>query len=266
MNKILLSIIFSCLINYSFSQLTCPTFTATGPSSSGYNTTQDPACSICGPGTTTPWTGSSCAGTITAVAPAPTTTMTLGFTSVNTNDFATISIDGGGVMNIVGTNIGVAGNVIGPYTCMGPYGDVFITVTSTLPFTTVTLVNTGCSSGWVVACPGGTANAGADDLTNPICSGTLDLNTLLSGADPGGIWSETTAPPSGQFNTTTGVFTVGGLAPGTYTFQYSVTVCGTTDISNFSVQVGSGGVSGTDNTASFCANSVSSCRSWWNLG
>jgi len=238
------------------SQLTCPTYTVTGPSSSGYNLTQDPACAICGVGVTAPWDGASCTGALVFVSIAPTTSMSMGFTSVNTADFATVSIDGGGVMNIVGTNCGVAGNVIGPYQCGGPYGDVFITVTSTLPFTTVTVLNTGCSSGWVAACAGGTPNAGADDLTNPICSGTTDLDLLLSGADLGGVWAETTT--SGQFNTTTGVFNVAGLTPGTYNFTYSVTSCGSTDVSNFSVQVGGGGNAGADDALTLCGGSVPS--------
>ena len=238
----------------TYSQLTCTQYTVTGPSSSGYNLTQDPACAICGTGTNAPWDGADCAGALVFTAIAPTTSMAMGFTSVNTADFATVSIDGGGVMNIIGTNCGVAGNVIGPYQCGGPYGDVFITVTSTLPFTTVTVLNTGCSSGWVAACPGGIPNAGADDLVNPICSGTTDLDLLLSGADAGGVWAETTT--SGQFNTGTGVFNVAGLTPGTYNFTYTVTNCGSTDVANFSVQVGGGGVAGADNSANFCGGSI----------
>ncbi|MBI3135678.1 MAG: gliding motility-associated C-terminal domain-containing protein [Bacteroidetes bacterium] len=238
------------------SQLTCPQFTATGPSASGYNTTSDPACSVCGSVGTTPWTGFSCGGTIVVTATPATTSLTMGFTSVNTDDFATLSIDGGGVMTLTAVNMGVSGNVVGPYNCSGPYGDVFVTVNSTLPFTTVNIVNTGCSSGWVIACPGSTPNAGADDLTNPICSGTLDLNTLLVGGDAGGVWDETTT--SGQFNAGTGVFTVGGLTPGTYDFTYTVTSCGATDVSNFSVQVGGGGNAGPDNTTAICGGAVPS--------
>jgi gliding motility-associated-like protein len=238
-------------------QLVCPTFSATGPSASGYNTTQDPSCSICGSAGTTPWDGASCTGTIVVTATPATTSLTLAFSSVNTDDYCTISIDGGGTMTLSVTNAGLAGNVVGPYQCMGPYGDVFVTVNSTLPFTTVNIVNTGCSSGWVINCPGTTTpNAGADDLTNPICSGTLDMNTLLSGADPGGVWAETTT--SGQFNTGTGVFNVSGLTPGTYNFTYTITSCGNSDVADFSVQVGGGGNAGADNSATLCGGSVPS--------
>jgi len=251
--------ILTALVLFSFSassQLTCANFTATGPMSSGYNMTNDPACSVCGSVGTTPWTGVSCTGTIVVTATPATTSLTVGFTSVNTNDFATVSIDGGGTMSLSVNGGGLSGNVIGPYTCAGPYGDVFVTITSTLPFTTVNIVNTGCQSGWVVACPGTVPDAGLDDLTNPICAGTLDLNTLLSGADAGGVWDETTT--SGQFNTTSGVFDVSGLTPGTYTFTYSVTSCGSTDVSNFSVQVGGGGTAGADNSINLCGGSVPS--------
>ncbi|MCH2224894.1 MAG: hypothetical protein MK066_09010 [Crocinitomicaceae bacterium] len=60
-------------------------------------------------------------------------------------------------------------------------------------------------------------NAGADNDT-VICATAVafDLNTLLLGADQGGVWAETTA--SGQFNNATGVFDPNGLPGNTFTF------------------------------------------------
>jgi len=240
----------------SNAQSTCTEYTTTGSSSSPYVTTQDPNCQICGPGATGPWTGGSCAGTLvsTVVGPAV-TTLTLAYTAVNTNDFATISIDGGGVMGLSTVNCGLAGNVIGPYTCNGSYGDVFVTVTSTLPFTTVTLLNTGCSSGWVISCPGDLPVAGPDN-TSTLCGGTLDLNTLLSGADIGGTWTETTIPASGQFNTGSGVLDGNGLPANSYTFEYAVTSCGTTDIATMTIDVGASGDAGANNISTLCAGTL----------
>ena len=63
-------------------------------------------------------------------------------------------------------------------------------------------------------------NAGADN-TSSLCNSpgtTIDLNTLLSGADPGGTWTEVTG--SGAFNPLTGVFNASGLASGDYVFTY----------------------------------------------
>lgn len=70
-------------------------------------------------------------------------------------------------------------------------------------------------------------NAGADNTANVCNNGgttTLDLNTLLSGADAGGTWTETSGTPSGQFTAGTGMFDGNGLTTGnTYTFDYTVT-------------------------------------------
>lgn len=241
----------------------CNEYTTVGPSSSSYNPGTDPGCNSNVGGTVTgsaAWSGTSCNGTlVSTVTGGPVTCLSLSYTAVNTNDYATITIDGGGSMTITGVNMDVNGNVIGPYTCVGPYGDVSITICSTQPFTQVTLTNTGCQSGWVIncsdqlGCGGGTGgNAGADNLTTTLCGGTIDLNTLVTG-DTGGTWEETTA--SGQFNTGTGVFDANGLT-GTYDFIYYFTGggCGGSggDTAYFSVSVGTGGSAGLDNSAILC--------------
>ena len=66
-------------------------------------------------------------------------------------------------------------------------------------------------------------DAGADDAANLCNDATLDLNTLLVGADPGGVWTETSGTPSGQFTVGTGVLDGNGLTAGNvYTFNYTV--------------------------------------------
>jgi gliding motility-associated-like protein len=82
-------------------------------------------------------------------------------------------------------------------------------------------------------------SAGLDNTTNLCNNNSLNLTTLLSGAGSGGTWLETTAVPSGQFNTGTAVFDANGLAAGNYTFSY--TLAGTApcpnDVANFTVTV-----------------------------
>ena len=67
----------------------------------------------------------------------------------------------------------------------------------------------------------------------------FDLNTLLSGHDGGGAWSEITAT-GGAFDEATGVLTVGGgIAVGDYTFEYKVigTAPCIDDVSSFTITV-----------------------------
>ncbi len=68
----------------------------------------------------------------------------------------------------------------------------------------------------------GGAEAGPDnaDILCNDAGSALDLNTLLVGADLGGIWSEISVVLSGGFDDPTGVLTAGGVDPGVYTFQY----------------------------------------------
>lgn len=250
--KRILYLIILFIAPFAVAQPTCPEYTSVGDAWSPYILTSDLDCAICeGTGADGPWSGAGCTGEIVSTSPVPVLSLTLAYTAVNTDDFATISIDGGGVMTITGENVGVAGAVIGPYLCDGFYGDVFITVTSTLPFTTVTLTNTGCSSGWVIACPGGDAEAG-DDASTLVCSGTILLSDLLSAdAEPGGTWTELTG--SGEFDPITSEFDAGMAGPGIYTFEYEVTGCGgLVDVATFTVEVGIGGSAGDDNTATMC--------------
>lgn len=66
------------------------------------------------------------------------------------------------------------------------------------------------------------SEAGPDN-TDDLCSSpgsTVDLNTLLTGADPDGTWTELTG--SGAFDPVTAIFDGSGLAPGDYVFRYIV--------------------------------------------
>lgn len=76
-------------------------------------------------------------------------------------------------------------------------------------------VNQPVSAGTVVAAP-------------EFCVGTgsvVSLMSLLSGADPGGQWTETSPFPSqgGAFNASAGTFLPNGQQAGTYSFRYRVT-------------------------------------------
>lgn len=70
-------------------------------------------------------------------------------------------------------------------------------------------------------------HAGAAVAPAEYCVGVnqlIPLATLLSGADPGGQWTETSAKPSlpGAFQAAAGTFQTNGQPAGTYTFRYTV--------------------------------------------
>lgn len=70
-------------------------------------------------------------------------------------------------------------------------------------------------------------NAGTPLPALQVCHRTaqsVQLNQQLSNADPGGLWSETSAvlTPPGAFNVSAATLQTASLTPGTYTFQYRV--------------------------------------------
>ncbi|MBN4071406.1 gliding motility-associated C-terminal domain-containing protein, partial [Crocinitomix catalasitica] len=104
------------------------------------------------------------------------------------------------------------------------------------------------------------ANAGPDNSTS-VCNtagSSTDCNTLLSGADPGGTWAETTG--SGAFNAATAVLNTDGLAAGTYTFTYTVTPIAPClpDVATFTITVSQEADAGPDNSISVCNTAGSS--------
>jgi subtilisin-like proprotein convertase family protein len=70
-------------------------------------------------------------------------------------------------------------------------------------------------------------NAGTALPPEVLCAGQsklISLSSLLSGADIGGVWSETSANPSsaGAFNANSGSLNTNGQLAGTYTFRYAL--------------------------------------------
>lgn len=94
------------------------------------------------------------------------------------------------------------------------------TYTVSLTITDANGTDTETKTNYIVVNP--TVTAGADDAAIICNNSSINLNTLLSGADSGGTWTETTGTPSGQFTPATGVFDANGLTPGNFTFNYTV--------------------------------------------
>ncbi len=99
-------------------------------------------------------------------------------------------------------------------------------------------------------------NAGLDNSAT-LCNNTgttLDLDGLLSGADPGGFWTETSGTPSGGFTPATGVLTAGGVPAGVYTFTYTVPAVAPclTDVATMTITINAEANAGADNTAQIC--------------
>ncbi|MEX1003301.1 MAG: hypothetical protein WDZ35_14370, partial [Crocinitomicaceae bacterium] len=190
----LFSGLLTICLSFGQSANDCGNYTSTGTTSSSYLPGSNTACNSNVPGTvnaTGAWTGSGCSGVIISqVTSGPVSCLTIAYTAVNTDDYATLTTDTGGILTITGVNVGVSGNVIGPYNCVGPspYGDVMVTICSTIPFSTLTLTNTGCSSGWVVNCT--SVNCIMNNLT-----------ASIGACSPPGIYSTTgtvefTDPPT----------------------------------------------------------------------
>ncbi|MCH2233440.1 MAG: hypothetical protein MK078_04225, partial [Crocinitomicaceae bacterium] len=103
----------------------------------------------------------------------------------------------------------------------------------------------------------GEAYAGPDDATTILCNtpgSTIDVNSLLVGADPGGYWEETTVPASGGFDPSTGIFDADGVAGGVYTVHYvavPLPPCDN-DTAVMTITVNPMPIAGPDNTASLC--------------
>ncbi|MBI3133133.1 MAG: gliding motility-associated C-terminal domain-containing protein [Bacteroidetes bacterium] len=204
----------------------CGNYTTTGTSSSPYLPGSNTTCNNSVPGTVNTngaWCGFGCGGVlISSVVGPPVTCLSLAYTAVNTDDFATLTTDTGGALTITGVNVGVSGNVIGPYQCgtdVTGYGDVMVTVCSTIPFSSLTLTNTGCSSGWVINC--------ATPVTCTITNLTANIGACVPGPSTystTGQVSFTNAPASGQLivedcNGNQQVFNAPFTSPANYTIS-----------------------------------------------
>lgn len=101
----------------------------------------------------------------------------------------------------------------------------------------------------------GGAEAGLDN-TGTLCNdgGVLDLNTLLSGAEPDGVWEETSPDPSGGFTPGTGVLDATGVDAGVYTFEYialGLPPC-ENDTAVMTITINQLALAGLDGTSSIC--------------
>ncbi|MBK6903424.1 MAG: gliding motility-associated C-terminal domain-containing protein [Saprospirales bacterium] len=102
------------------------------------------------------------------------------------------------------------------------------TQTTTYSLLSIEDITTGCSNtatGSITVTVNNPVFAGTANAPTALCSGVgqlIGLGSLLTGADPGGVWTETSTAPStgGAFNAGAGTFNTAGQAPGTYTFRY----------------------------------------------
>ena len=189
-------------IGYAQAPIVCGAYSSVGtvnPYGNGYT---DACCGAAVPGTVAGpgvWSGASCNGYITTTSNSgPVMCMAIAYGAVNTNDYATITTDTGGNLTLQGVNMGVNGTQIGPYNCCGqPYGNVLLTVCSDVPFNSVTLTNTGCTSGWVVNCAAQTSCQTAG-CSNPclITNFTANVSACNAGAYSTSGIVEFTDPPT----------------------------------------------------------------------
>lgn len=206
--QLLLAAILSLTISFSQSANNCGNYTSTGTTTTGTYPDPTPGCASNVPGTTTTgpasWDGGSCSGQIITTVTGPAVTcLTVSYEAVNTDDFATLTTNTGGVLTITGTgNCGISGNVIGPFQCGSYfYGSCQFTICSTIPFSQLILSNTGCSSGWVINCASITACTspdinplanftGCDSYTLPAITGTNLTGGQAYYTGPGGTGTQ----------------------------------------------------------------------------
>jgi gliding motility-associated-like protein len=230
MKHLIVTIILICSFFDNYGQLACQDFTITGTTiTASYPPSQGSSCTIA----PTPigsilWTGASATGSITYTFVTPQTNVSMWYTAVNTDDYGTISVNGGGVLSLSMLNgcANLSGNVVGPYTGDGSYGDIQVNVTSSLPFTTITLVNTGDNSGF------NSGDCSSVSFSNiPVCDIQLGNDTTLCLGDA--LTLNATANNATylwQDNSTNPTFNVS--QQGTYWVQVTQDNCITSDTIN----------------------------------
>jgi alpha-tubulin suppressor-like RCC1 family protein len=203
------------------------TITATGSANVAYfsgSNTGCPASPFSGDGA---WTGATSGGIVTYTFSSPITSALVRYTIVNGNDIGTISVNGGGTPTLSNPcAVNVSGLILSSAVgAASTWGDISIRVTSTLPFTTITLTNTGGQTGWVQGnpcditftrpCGAGTSAPTLSAITkaNACPTTTVDLTTITASNMPAGAtltWH--TGTPATTANKITGT----AVAAGTY--------------------------------------------------
>ncbi len=146
-----------------------------------------------------------------------------GSTSICQGETATINmaITGTGPFSVTYTQNGQSQTVQIPIAGNIPI-DVAPTTTTTITLVSIQDIGTGCSntaSQSVTITVNPTVNAGTSTGDLEFCANTaqtVDLDDQLTGADPGGTWS------GPQGNVPGGTVNIASLAPGTYTYTYTV--------------------------------------------
>jgi hypothetical protein len=130
------------------------------------------------------WDGGSSTGFVRYTFSQAITCATVTYSAVNGGaDIGKITVNGGGTVSLSNAcGASISGNTL---TCnLNSYGNVTVKVSSTSPFTTITLTNTGGSSGWVQGNPCNfilnnceippQENPGCCPGKNLICNGTFE--------------------------------------------------------------------------------------------
>lgn len=216
---------FSC-----YAQVVCSEFTITGTTPDFYVTSQGSSCTISPiPVGQIYWTNTPINGIpngfIKHTFNNPQTNVSIWYTIVNDDDFGTIDVNGSGVvsLSLVSGCANLSGNILGPYTGSGFYGDILVNIQSTAPFTEVTIVNTGGSSGQV----SGDCNSVIIHSNSP-CSIDLGKDTTLCKNETLTLIATTAnATYLWQDNSINPTFNV--IEQGTYWVEVTVDSCSSTD-------------------------------------
>ncbi|PCI99855.1 MAG: hypothetical protein COB15_03460 [Flavobacteriales bacterium] len=228
---LLITILLLCIFNLPgyTQQFVCPDFTITGTSYSPYYLSQDPSCTITPlPAGSVLWNQQLTGiinGFVKHTFNSPQTNVSIWYTFVNVNDTGRINVNGAGIisLSVASGCTNLSGNILGPYTGSGNWGDVLVNIQSTLPFTEVTLINitnnTGIGSGDCNSVSTNLCNIQLGNDTN-LCQGdTLVLNATTPNATY--LWQDGSTNPT--FNVT---------QQGTYWLQLTSNNCSSPDTIN----------------------------------
>ncbi len=184
------------------------------------------------------WSGSTgTTGTVVYTFSKPVVQANITYTAVNNNvggvDVGTITTNGGGTITLTNPcNVTISGNVITASGDPSNAPDAQISVASTVPFTSVTITNTGGKSGWVQGNPcnftftpcnaGNAPTLSATTKATTCPSTTVDLTALLTSTTPAGaslVWYTNNAHTGTAIADATQVATAGTY----YAFYYDAT-------------------------------------------